>query len=249
MQAAVQYAACCTRVARAITYEQLRTVLVLVLVLVLARSSVCRVTQIPFINYEEAFQTNLSAESQTRPSDCCRTPLDLHSMFPQLSYGVTATILSMFSLVGPDHPGPIALGQTNVDFMAKVQRCECTNSGIDISLEARFGFWKVPFLYTHNYTSTKHMARDCVQTFDEPVVLIPRIPPPEHFGHQLLTIIPPLAAVKLYLEQHALDITRFPLVFMDMTGRPTTLCPNARALLLALGFSNMTTLSENPSKS
>jgi hypothetical protein len=208
-------------VARAVASGLLRTVLVLLLTLV--TSSLC-VTHTAFTDYEEALQTNKFAESQTRPEYCCRTPLDLRSMFPQLSHDVTATILSMFSLSGPDHPGPYALGLTTVDFMAKMQRCQCTNYGADISLEARLGFWKVPFLYTNNYTDATHMERDCIKTFHEPVVLIPRIPPPEHFGHQLLTIVPPLAAVKLYLQQHGLDITRLQVVFIDITGVCVSVC-------------------------
>jgi hypothetical protein len=225
-----------------VTSVLLRTVLVLVLI----RSSLC-VTHTAFTNYAEALQSNTAESLQTRPGYCCRTPLELHSMFPQLSHDVTATILSMFSLVGPDHPGPYATGLP-LDFMARMQRCECTNYGAETSLDVRLGFWKVPFRYVSNYTNVTTMGRDCVRTIVEPVVLIPRIPPPEHFGHQLLTIVPPLAAVKLYLEQHGLDITKLQVVFLDITGRPTNLCPNARDVLLALGFSNMTTLAENPSK-
>jgi hypothetical protein len=134
-------------------------------------------------------------------------------MFPQLSHALTGTILSRFTLVGPDQPDVVT-------FLASVQRCDCTNAA-DESQEVRLGFWNVRF----RYTSAAFKEHDCFRTFHLPVVLIPRIPPSTHFGHQMLTIIPALAAVKLFMLHHGgLDITKLPLVFVDRTGKCSHSC-------------------------
>jgi hypothetical protein len=204
-----------------------------VVALVLIPFSLCATTthRSSFTNCTKALFEDAS-EHQKNPiaTHCCRTPLDLRSMFPQLSHSVTATIVSRITLVGPkydpdDQPATVTL-------LGSMQRCDCTKAE-DTFLTVQVGFWKVPF----RYTKAAFKEDECVETFHEPVILIAKIPPSTHFGHQMLTVIPALAAVKMYMEQEGTDITKLPVVFVDQTGKckciscgPSQTCKNARLL-------------------
>jgi hypothetical protein len=173
-------------------------------------------------NYTEALLT----ESQNRQGHCCRTLLDLRSRFPTLSHAVTATILSRFTFVA-----------RNSQSFGTLPRCECTDAA-ETSLLVRFGFWKLPF----RYTDAAYQEQECAQVIQDPVVLIPVIRPANHFGHQMSTIVTALAAIKLYLGGHGLDITKIPVMLTYQDGPRATVNPNIRGVLVALGFNNTITL-------
>jgi hypothetical protein len=182
-------------------------------------------------NYTEAWLAESHGEYT---ENCCTTPLDLRASFPTLSYDVTATILSRFTLVARDSQSS-----------GTVQRCGCAKNTTTSSLEVRLGFWKVPFRYTH---AAYDQQDECAQIFHKPVIILPVINPSDHFGHQMSTIVTALAAVKLHLGLHGLDITKSPVLFTYQDGPLATLNPNIRGVLLALGFANTTALDNSPSK-
>jgi hypothetical protein len=233
VQACERTCTVCIHGAKWLSEAMAARVVISVLLRVVLCALLCATTSYAGPNYTEA----LLKESQNNPEYCCQTPLDLHSQFPRLTHAMSATILSRLTFVGPE-----SLDSQQIS--GSLQRCKCT-SGDESSLDVRLGMWrKAPF----RYTNEAYAEQDCVTTFDDPVVLIPVVHPADHFGHQMLTIIPALTTVKIFLETRGLDITRFRVVFVHVTGRPSPLNPNANSVLLALGFSNTTTLEKPPSK-